>query len=291
MTKDTQIEFYNDFLESLNYYKSNNVIKVLKRGVSKEFAFKNFNLDIKHNSLQQFSERLFYFGEKSKYFWEQKMERQFSINDFGDNVFKFIFKKLNEIAKHSNPKAGTIIFRNKNRIAFDFFDNPNNLTIFLKKSTELEEFEKKQLRNYYFRIIHQLGETDFANFSINISGSENEFVARKFSKNQIIINYWDFDFNHFSIKEDSCPIFIGKPYKNQKEISVFGAIFPQYIYSFKYKNEIYYNPALFKNQDFQITVLTGFDIDQTDFKERLKSETNYEMGISQTENNISEIKI
>src|SRR5690554_6243959 len=112
MTKDTQIEFYNDFLESLNYYKNNNVIKVLKRGVSKEFAFKNFNLDIKHNSLQQFSERLFYFGEKSKYFWEQKMERQFSINDFGDNVFKFIFKKLNEIAKHSNPKAGTIIFRN-----------------------------------------------------------------------------------------------------------------------------------------------------------------------------------
>jgi len=47
------------------------------------------------------------------------------------------------------------------------------------------------IRNYYLRILHQLGESNFKNQSNFVSSSEKRKVARKFSKSEIIINFWD----------------------------------------------------------------------------------------------------
>ncbi|MGD9929257.1 MAG: hypothetical protein AB7U05_04495 [Mangrovibacterium sp.] len=279
MTTSEQLEIYNNFLVRLEYFKNEKLIKILDRGVSKKFAYKRVNLDPRFNSLDKFSEMLFYYGEKSKYFWEQRLGRKFSINDTGEETFGYIFEKFKEISDNIDCNKGTINYRTRNKKAFEYFNDLQNLKSFIETIDLMDEKIKKQLKNYYFRIIHQLGETDYKKSSLNISGTTNEEVARQFSNDEIIINFWDFDFNQFDPQVEDIPLFIGKPYKNQDEISVFGVIFPHYIHSFKYENQYFYNPALFKGTDFDNMILGGFDIDQTGFESKFKFDTSYEMGL------------
>jgi hypothetical protein len=289
MTPEQQ-KIYNSFLERLEYYKNEKLIKILKRGVSKKFAFKRVNLDPRFNSLDQFSEMLFYYGEKSKYFWEQKLGRKFSINDTGTGIFRFIFEKFKEISEKKDCNQGTRNYRIRNKKAFEYFNDLQNSISFVDTIDKKDEKIKKQLKNYYFRIIHQLGETDYKKSSLNISGTTNEVVARQFSNNEIIINFWDFDFNQFDPQVKDIPLFVGKPYKNQDEISVFGVIFPHYIHSFKYDNQYFYNPALFKGTDHDSMILGGFDIDQTGFELKFKDDTSYELGLTDDGREQHEIK-
>lgn len=271
---------YNTFLSRLDYFKNQKLIKILKRGVSKKFAFNRMNLDLRHNSINQFSEKLFFYGEKSKYFWEQKLGREFSINDIGQDLFKYIFEKFREISEKEDCNHGTRNYLKKNKKALNYFKDAHNKEHFVKTIDKEDKETKKQLKNYYLRIIHQLGETDYKKCSINVSGTTNEEVARQFSNNEIIINFWDFDFNQFTPQISDIPILISKPYKNQEEISVFGVIFPHYIHSFEYDNQYFYNPALFKGTDYDNMILGGFEIDQKGIETKYKSETSYEMGLT-----------
>ena len=280
MTTTEQHIIYKTFLSRLDYFKNEKLIKVLKRGVTKKFAYKRVNLDLKYNSLNQFAEKLFFYGEKSKYFWEQKFGREFSINDIGQDIFKYIFEKFKGISEKENCNHGTKNYLKKNRKAFDYFKDTKNLKSFIKTIDKQDDEIKKQLRNYYFRIIHQLGETDYKKSSLNVSGTTNEETAKIFSNNEIIINFWDYDFNQFNLQISDIPFFVGKPYKNQKEISVFGVIFPHYIHSFEYNNQYFYNPALFKGTDYDNMILGGFDIDQKGFETKFKSDTSYEIGLT-----------
>jgi hypothetical protein len=81
------------------------------------------------------------------------------------------------------------------------------------------------------------------------------------------------------------------PYKNQKEISVFSAILPHYIYAFKYKKEMYYNPAIANIKNLSAVVYTGFEISQEDFKQRAMSETNYRSYVQTNGVSYKEIKL
>lgn len=244
MTAIEQQIIYKTLLSRLEYFKNEKLIKILKRGVSKKFAFKRVNLDPRFNTLDQFSEMLFYYGEKSKYFWEQKLGRNFSIKDTGTGMFRYIFEKFKEISDKKDYNQGTRNYIIRNKKAFEYFSDLQNSKSFVDTIDKKDEKIKKQLRNYYFRIIHQLGETDYKKSSLNISGTTNEEVARQFSNNEIIINFWDYDFNQFVPQVKDIPLFEGKPYKNQDEISVFRVIFPHYIHSFRYNDQYFYNPAL-----------------------------------------------
>lgn len=290
MTTSEQQIIYNNFLERLEYFKNEGLIKILKRGVTKKFAFKRVNLDSKYNSFDQFAEKLFFYGEKSKYFWEQKLGREFSINDTGQGIFRYVFEKFKEISVKEDSNQGTKNYRIRNNKTFEYFNDLKNLEMFVEAIDLLEIEEKKQFKNYYFRIIHQLGETDYKKSSLNISGTLNEEVAKHFSNNEIIINFWDFDFNKFQSKIKNVPLFEGKPYKNQDEISVFGVVFPHYIHSFKYGNQYYYNPALFKGSNFDNMILGGFEIDQTGFNSKLKTDTSYEIGLMDDGRKLTGIK-
>lgn len=290
MTASDQDKIYDSFIKRLKYFKSKRLIKILKRGVTVKFAYKTLNLDPKHNSIDQFAEKLFFYGEKSKYFWEQKLGRKISINDNGEKTFRYIFEKFKEISDKKDCNQGTIKYRIRNKKTFEFFNDHENLKMFLDSVDLLDNETKKQLKNYYFRIIHQLSETDYKKSSFNISGTEKEEIARHFSNNQIIINYWDFDFNQFEPKAENEPIFKGKPYKTQDEISVFGVIFPHFIHSFKYNNQYFYNPALFKGTDFDNMILGGFEIDQTGFNSNFKTDTSYEVGLTDDGKQLFEIR-
>jgi len=290
MTAQEKHKIYEDFLDRLKFFESKRLIIILKRGVSKNFAFARLKLDPKFNSFDQFAEKLFFYGEKSKYFWEQKIGREFSINDAGKETFSYIFEKFKEISEKNDCYKGTINYRKRNKKAFDYFNDLSNLRKFVETLDLLDNETKKQLKNYYFRIIHQLGETDYKKSSLYISGTQNEETALKFSNNEIIIYFWDFDFNHFEPKTKNVPFFQGKPYKNQEEISIFGVIFPHYIHSFKADNQFFFNPALFKGTDYDNMILGGFEIDQTGFESKFKTDTPYEMGLKDDGIQLYEIK-
>jgi hypothetical protein len=279
MKNRIEIEKYKNFIIRLNYFKSKGLIKILHRGLSKEFGFDRFNLNAKDHNLNDFAKLLFYYGDKSKYFWEQMNGRDFGLNETNDEVFIYIFEIFNQIVQ--NPiKKGTKLFIDKNKNHFYFFKNISNKDLFINEIGNITNNEKLELRNYYFRIIHQLGETTFKNQSLMVSSTENENIAKKrFSKYEIVISFWDFNFNNFSISNINLPVFKTKPYRNQKEISVFGAIFPHYIYSVKFKNKEIINPAILENLNLDEVILCGFNINQDRFKDKFKDKTKFEFGI------------
>lgn len=284
------------FVQRLEHFGKQQRIIPLYRGFPKEFGFHKFNLDVQYNNIKQFSERLFYYGEKSKFFWKEKIKSNFEINDIDNKVFTYIFEKFSEINKIENLECRKKKYIDRNKKSFDFFSNKDNLEIFLKGINNLLDDQKKCLRNYYFRIIHQLGETDYINQSLLVSSSRTEYVAKKFSKGDIIIYFWDFNFDNLpNISGDGIVFFNGKPYKDQKEISVFGAIFPHYIYAFKYKKKYYLNPALEKidNEDeeaMDMAIIFGFDIDQEGFEKKAEKEIKGNAISRTSDGEVKEIK-
>jgi hypothetical protein len=291
MKNTAEKENIDKFIERLNFYKKENVIKTLCRGFSKEFVFPVYNLELKYHSINDFAKCLFYYGDKSKYFWEQKNGRDFGLNDTSNEVFEYVFDLFSEIVK-SPKKEKTIKYIRNNSKQFDFFIKSDNKSTFIKEIKSINENKKTELRNFYFRIIHQLGETQLKDKSILISATEEERQTEKFSgKNGIKIYFWDFDFNNIPLlKNSKIPIFHGKPYRNQKEISIFGVIFPHYIYAVKDydSGKIIFNPALKNNKNYDEIILAGFDIDQTKFSLNLKNQTNIEFGLQY---NNSEFKL
>ncbi len=47
-------------------------------------------------------------------------------------------------------------------------------------------------------------------------------------------------------------MFIGVPYPREEEESVFGAIFPHYIYSFQCEGKLYINPNIPDLDDYEV---------------------------------------
>lgn len=286
-------ESYQLFLDLLKDSKEKGQIKILHRGMSKNFAFNKLNLDVNLNTIDQFAEKLFFYGEKSKYFWNEKLNTskhkfEFEINDTSDNFFKYIFNEFNKlIDSHKNEMTDRFFL--KNEVTVSFFSRYENIDLFIDKIKQLTQNDRILVRNYYLRILHQLGEVTYKENSQFISSSTSENVAKKFSKSEIMINFWDLDFIKHDLAID-VPMFIGKPYRSQKEISIFTVILPHFIYSFNYQNTIYPNPAIELSKDMELAVFCGLEIKQENFKEKLKTETNYSSGIEKNGNKYSEIK-
>ena len=282
------------FLEKLNFFKQKNIVKILYRGFNKSYAYPIYKLNHKNNNINQFAEKLFYFGEKSRYFKKQIGERNFELNEISNEVFQYIFEIFHKFSNNPQKNQKKRYFT-KNSGKFVFFSKLGNLERFLNEITLLSDNQKTQLRNYYFRIIHQLGDNDFKKNSLLVSSSSNEKITDTFSKkNGIKIYFWDFEFNNFHfIENENIPIFSGKPYKNQKEISIFGAIFPHYIYAVLdlESNHKIYNPAIQNIENFEEVILNGFNLNQTNFSQILKNETTYEFGIENQSNNYKLINL
>lgn len=270
-----------EFLNLLKIYKEKGCIKILHRGESKSFAFNCLNLDPRLNDMDEFAESFYFFGSKSKYFWNKKLnpekDMDFDINDLSESFFEYIFHEFTELIRYGT-KVGTSMFFDRNKEPKKNFSQTLNVKPFIEKINQLSSSDKFYVRNYYLRILHQLGESNYKTNSQFVSGSIIEYEAEKFSNNEIMIHFWDLDFNKQKLPI-GIPTFKGKPYRNQKEISVFSAIFPQFIYSFKYKHKTYPNPAILHSNNLELAVLCGLEINQDYFAHRLKNETNYDKGV------------
>lgn len=286
-------EDYIRFCDLLKESKEKGILKMLHRGMTKDFAFNELKLDVNFNTIDQFKEKLYFYGEKSKYFWNDKLNTskdhfEFDINDTSEDFFTYIFKEFNKLIQFHTNQVTTQYFE-KNITTISFFSQLRNIKLFLLKINHLSAEERINIRNYYLRILHQLGESTYKKNSQFISSSTSEKVPERLKRNEIIINFWDLDFSRPDITAD-IPKFVGKPYKNQKEISVFTVILPHFIYSFKYQNSTYPNPAIKTTKNLEFAILCGLDIIQENFSENLKKDTNYNKGIETDGKEYWEIK-
>lgn len=286
---------YNKFLDLLGTFEKKGCVEKLHRGISKEFAFKSLNLDLKHNSIEQFAERLFFFGEKAKYFWNEKLrnseqEFDFEINDISNKFFKYIFNEFNNLIVNGK-KPRTKQYFAKNKKPTSFFSETGNIDKFVEKIELLTESEQLQTRNDYLKILHQLGESDYKKSSQFLSGSEETKIAQGFSKGGITINFWEINSDKSKINFD-IPLFVGKPYEKQKETTIFAVILPHYIYSFTDTDEnlTYPNPAIKTTKNFEPAIFSGLEIQQNNFLEKLKMKTGYKSGIVTDGKKYNELK-
>lgn len=153
-------KIYDSFCSELVKEKNKENILILFRGECKDFAFKYYNLDPLINSIELFAERLFFYGCKAKYFWDEKMKSKkenFAIDDISTNFSKYIFKEFSDLIKNAS-KDGTKAFFNKNKNAVEFFDSIHNIEKFVNAIESLEQKKKYAFRNYYLILLHQLGD-------------------------------------------------------------------------------------------------------------------------------------
>ncbi len=282
LTKE-QVVVYNLFIKQLKQFDHDGLVKKLCRGYDLEFAYKQFCLDVKYNSDDQFAERLFYYGNKAKSLWKFQCNRPYGINEVSDKVFSLIFKEFYQILQKASVNTQTDKYIAKNSHQFAFFCNKNNEEIFLKTVKPYIDSEKLIIRNYYFSILHQLNESNFNHSSVLISSTTNENEANKFSGGSkgIKIFFWQPNLKKKRPIFKDLPIFNGNPYENQKEIPVFGVIFPHYIYKFTHNGETHLNPAIFKLTDFEIAMFTGLPVDNEDIDTKKNDETIYKSTVTE----------
>lgn len=276
---------YDKFKIVLENYKNENKIQILHRGFTKDYSFKKFKLDVKYNTLEQFGERLFFFGEKSKNFEFKKNNLKFKIGDTSAETFEKIFNIFCELENDYIPSEYYL----KNEKYFNYFTEENK-NDFLEKVQNLDGNCKIYLRNYYFTVLHQLDNNDFKEVSLMVSSSTESKQAESYSigRNGIKINFWKWNSKTDICKFVDLPIFEGVPYPYEKEETIFGAIFPHYIYSFESEGKIYINPNIEELEDYEVLLYAGFNIDQSNFKEKLEKMTSYQTHLENNNGKLEE---
>lgn len=276
---------YDKFKIVLEKYNIENKIQILHRGFTKDYSYKKFSLDLNYNTLEQFGERLFFFGEKSKNFEFEKNNLKFKINDTSYEIFERIYNIFGELEKDNIPQEYYL----KNEKNFNYFTQENRID-FLEKVQNLNENCKIYLRNYYFTVLHQLDNNDFKDVSLMVSSSTESKQAENYSigKNGVKINFWKWNSEDDVCNLADLPIFDGAPYPYEKEETIFGAIFPHYIYSFESEGKIYINPNIEELEDYEVLLYAGFDIDQSNFKEKLEKMTSYQTYLENNDGKLEE---
>lgn len=268
----------NDFLKRLNELQNKKEVKILYRGISKKDAFGVFKIDLEDYKIEQFAQKLFFYGSKSIYFIRARYEKDFDINDISSKLFDFIFIEFHSLKKVTNQRTKEFI--SKNQKIFDFFFNKKNKQDFIRNVLAQKEEDVMITRNYLLSILHQIGNfTRYKKKSHFLSSSSREDVAKQFSKDDLIIKFWKPVFNKTEYEKIYC--FDSFVYPEQEEYSVFSAIFPHYILSFTYKGKEYFNPYIDACGFIDYCIYFGFDINQDNFIPKLYSETLHTRGVQQ----------
>ena len=114
-----------------------------------------------------------------------------------------------------------------------------------------------EIRNYYLKILHQIGNEQNSFF---VSTTSSKRVAKKFANKGVVLETWVINYSKQECLK-KLPTFKRKPYPKQKEVSIYGAIFPDYILSIDLNGTVYNNPALEYTTNITNTIFNGFDVD------------------------------
>ena len=235
--------------------------------------------------------RLFYFGEKAKYYHEkflQKKEFSYGISDCSSNVARNIFAQISAelLAEHSR----VIDFVKREEAFSNFFLKKQNKVHFVKMLTGNIQF-----RDYYLTFLHTLGHRSNAPTHFISTSTRLQLTIKDKPADLIILYALPSQYNGFAVrahsqrgikkvdtiedrlKKNALPVCQRWVYDEQLEISAKSGLFPQLIWGvFDLARErLILNPHMFRqNQRLPDLFLR---IDQSDFEKRL-ADTNYHMG-------------
>ncbi len=280
-----ELELYITFLLKQNELIRKRIIRPIYRGESLANMCEKLNVENKgaETNYERLAEILFMVGDKSKRYFKDL--DGFTLNDTDNSVFDKIMDYFNESIKNKN-RSVQAFFENNSELK-NFFSTKKNKKIFSNALKPLNIIDKLAVRNYYLILLHQISAINYRNKSHFVSASSNYDVAKKFSglsKNKIdkiILHCWQpIKREHQIVQKCGLPTCGNAPYFYQKEITIFGGIFPHFISGLEITNakRFFPNPNIFNNEITNDIFLGGLNINQSDFKTIIKK-TNYKKSI------------
>ena len=280
-----ELELYITFLLKQNELIRKRIIRPIYRGESLANMCEKLNVEHKgaETNYERLAEILFIVGDKSKRYFKDL--DGFTLNDTDNSVFDKIMDYFKESIKNKN-KGVQAFFENNSNLKI-FFSTKQNKKIFSNALKPLNKIDKLAVRNYYLILLHQISAINYRDKSHFVSASTKYDVAKTFSglnKNKIdktILHCWQPIKREYQIiQKCGLPTYVSAPYFYQKEITIFGGIFPHFISGLEitHSNLFFPNPNIFNNEITNSIFLDGFNINQSDFKTIIKK-TNYKKSI------------
>lgn len=249
---------------------------------------------------------LFYFGLKAKNLLNTPELNYLAIRTSSIGGILSLCKLTSELLK--TDKHAVLEFTAKNSKFAEFFKNVAEEE--LRKIVEgLSYWQRRSLRNLLITILHREGENNYSTNSLLVSTSKCYSIASKFTefndggivilwipkkhRNFIVSTHQNMKQLH-ELQEAGIPQVRSMPEDNEHEISVFGAIFPHYIFGiYSTKDDVtYINPELFNiDANCLDLVFNGLPIDQTNFFDLLPQTTKYKSLAIHTDEGISILEI
>jgi hypothetical protein len=209
----------------------------------------------------EFANRLYLYGTKGRHFWREVAEQQQGtksrLEDDSDAYLEEIFNMIGGLFTRRNfsPKVQqrTDQFQAREPETVNFFAQVSNQVIFIQALAALTYRERIRIRDYYLTLLHHLGESDYYPISFLVSTTSSWQVAQNFSKtahqegNDMIFMGWvphgkgytlsSYSFPHWRRRPDlldhtGLPRYRSFFFPHQKEVTLKGAWFPQYILAY-----------------------------------------------------------
>jgi|GEM_PF-388261 len=245
---------------------------------------------------------LFYFGDKAKHYYRinhdqyKKLRWLAKIEDHSLASAKVIFSKIKAVLKKKSVVVDQ--FKLKNPEFSAFFLASENVEYFSEQVIRYRE-----LRDYYLYFLHTAGKIGIGDGSVLVSTSSSYEVAQDFAGKDCdrYIMYYvvPAPFSRYCVssrhlhyraiqrnKEIQVPLPTYRGislYPNQYEVSVKGALFPHHILGVMIErrngqSDFVVNPHIFDERNSIHSILTGLQIDQSDFEQEL-NKTGYKRGV------------
>lgn len=280
---------YQKFLHFLDVFCAAKNKTVLYRGTNRLSVY---NVEVFNT--KEFSRKMFMVGCKGHYY-EPHKTALFCIDDCSEDLFGFIFDKINEIihSLHSQREEIKYFFERNDNIN-DYFSNNSNRLHFISSIKVLGNNLQHEMKDYYLSLMHVMGKKVSPN-SYMISTSKQLHTAQCFQNGGVVIVTWihssrrkdtiikfvDVNRTEEHVRELGLPFYKKSPYYGQQEICIKGGIVPHFIIGYAYKHSFIVNPYLLSqiSDEYNVDeiIKNGIDIDQKDFNIVL-DDTQYKGG-------------
>ena len=241
--------------------------------------------------------RAFYFGEKARHFSVDVIDdsRDFltGINDCSDETLSFIFARISNVI--NEPRYFSRVRENTSGEFRAFFQNENNLGVFLERMNECYTPEVKlKARDYYLYFLHVAGTAGVRKETMFVSTSIDKRVAHGFARaerregSRITFHYfvpqpfhmhviapWVADHHQRIAYAIRLPTYKAMGlFPKQREVSVKGALFPHFMLGIELVDDQKFIvnshfPEFDNSSNFLMVARNGFMIDQSEFRTRI----------------------
>jgi hypothetical protein len=244
--------------------------------------------------------RLFYFGEKAHHFSlddDRAIARRNWLRGIADarrDTFEWLFDNVHRVAGYQYRRIRK--FREDNPEFAAYFGDAGSKSDFLGRVSQCHPIRRPQIRDYYLYFLHTFGRRGVREQSLLVSTSESLPQARRFrdraDDNVILYIFLPALFGRYAVSSHSgghrsrvvrnagLPLYRANTglYPQQREISLRGAVFPQFILGVDdcAQNRFIVNPHLLRMYRDSIPRIArnGIWIDQTGFDLHVR-ETGY----------------